>query len=62
MKNIFKFLFLTPWKPIRYAFPYPEGYGIYRRNRITGSMTVVDRYSTKEEALEACKQQNKEKI
>jgi hypothetical protein len=61
MRKLFKWLFLTRWKTIRYSFPYPEGYGIYRRNRITGSITVLDRYNTREEALQACKQQNKEK-
>lgn len=56
--KIFKNFFFTKWKPIRYCWPYPEGYGIYRKNWLTGNMTVLDTYRTKEQALEACKTQN----
>lgn len=62
MKKLLLRLKYTSWKPIRYIWPYPEGYGIYRRNRWTGQRTVVDRYATREEAIEACKLQNKEVI
>lgn len=58
MKKIINYILYTKWKPIRYYWPYPEGYGIYRKNRWSGQMTVVDRYHTKQEALEAAKNQN----
>ena len=62
MKRFLIWLKYTRWKPIRYIWPYPEGYGIYRINRWTGIRTVVDRYRTKDEAVEACKMQNREVI
>ncbi len=59
MKKIIDLIKFTSWKPIRYCWPYPEGYGICRKNRFTGMRTVVDRYETKQEALDACVIENK---
>lgn len=62
MKRLIRFIIYTRWKPIRYCWPYEEGYGIYRKNRFTGNMTVLDRYETKVEAIEACAIQNQQDI
>lgn len=58
MKKYLNFIKYSKWKPIVYYWPYPEGYGIYRKNRFTGQLTVLDRYKTKQEAVNACLIQN----
>ena len=58
LKKLFERAKFTKWKPIYYCWPYPEGYGIYRKNRFTGVKTVLDRFDTKAEALEQCKIMN----
>jgi hypothetical protein len=52
-------LFLTKWKPIKTIWPYPEGYGIYRINILTGNRTLLDPGLTKTDAQESADQLNK---
>jgi hypothetical protein len=46
----FKNLFWSRWMLIRTIWPYKEGYGTYRKNRLTGERMVLDTGLTKEEA------------
>lgn len=58
MKKIINYFIYTKWRPIRYCWPYPEGYGIYRKHRITGIKTVLDTHRTKKDAQDACDIEN----
>jgi len=52
-------IFNTKWKIARSVWPYLEGWGTYRKNRITGSKTILDTGLTKEQAIESAKELNK---
>jgi hypothetical protein len=46
------------WKVIRTIWPYPEGYGVYRRNFWTGKKTILAFGLTKEAAQIECDNAN----
>lgn len=48
----------TKWKVARTIWPYPEGYGTYRENIITGERTILDTGLTREAAEASAKELN----
>lgn len=53
-----KNIFWTKWKVCRTGWPYREGYGTYRKNWLTGNMTILDTGLTKEQAKAAINELN----
>jgi hypothetical protein len=51
-------LFWSRWKVIRTIWPYPDGYGVYRKNYLTGARVVLDAGLTKEAAHESARELN----
>lgn len=51
----------SKWKVIRTIWPYPEGYGIYRDNVVTGNRVILETGLTKEDAQYRCNLQNESK-
>lgn len=45
--NLFTPIIYTKWKVSKTIWPYEPGYGIVRRNRITGSGTILDTGTTR---------------
>lgn len=54
-------LLFSKWKVIRTTWPYPEGYGTYRINRITGRRMVLDTGLSLDQAKSECKILNKKR-
>lgn len=55
----FNNVFWTKWKVIRTIWPYPEGWGVYRRNWLTGHRTILETGLTKSYAQEIADYENK---
>lgn len=53
-----RWVLYTKWKVIRTTWPYPEGYGTYRKNRWNGQITLLDSGLTKDQATEIAQQMN----
>jgi len=51
-------LFWSRWKVARTIWPYPEGYGVYRKHFITGQRVILDSGLTKEAAQESARELN----
>jgi len=58
MKRFIK-LFWSRWKVSKTIFPYPEGYGTYRINYLTGQRTILDTGLSKEYAKQTVIELNK---
>lgn len=50
---------MAKWKVIRTIWPYPEGWGVYKRNPWTNKKTLLDYGLTKEQAQAACDEANR---
>lgn len=61
MKKWFKGLFWTKWKVCSTIWPYDEGYGAYRKNILTGSLTIIDSGVTHGTAMRTVNELNSKK-
>ncbi len=44
-------MFKTKWKVARTGWPYASGYGVYRKNWLTGWKTILDTGLSYEDAV-----------
>ncbi len=58
MKKAFIDLFWSRWKVYRTIWPYPDGYGTYRKNYLTGQIAILDTGLSKEYAKQTIKELN----
>lgn len=56
-----KNLFWSKWKVARTIWPYREGWGTYRVNRLTGEKCILDTGLTKEDATSIVDEMNKKR-
>lgn len=53
-------LFWSKWKVARTIWPYPDGWGVYKENYLTGEKVIIDTGLPKESAEASAKQLNGE--
>ena len=52
----------SQWKVCRTLWPYPEGYGVYRKHLISGRKTLLEHGLTREEAKQTAYEENHSNI
>jgi hypothetical protein len=50
----------SKWKAARTIWPYPDGWGTYRENHLTGERTILDTGLSKDDAEKKAKELNGE--
>ncbi len=56
--SFIKDLAWSQWKVAKTIWPYPDGYGVYKENYLTGERVILDTGIPKEVAEENAKQLN----
>jgi len=49
----------SKWKVARTIWPFPDGWGTYKENYLTGERIILDTGLTKEKAIESANKLNK---